>query len=79
MSASVFRFSSPSAPSFGGLANQSAPSFGGLAQQGPGFGSQPSGFSGFGQQPQTGGETTTSLAFIFLPTPLILCCPEEFS
>ncbi|XP_029300235.1 nuclear pore complex protein Nup214 isoform X2 [Cottoperca gobio] len=47
--------SPPSGPSFGALANQSAPSFGGLAQQGPGFGSQPSSFSGFGQQPQAGG------------------------
>uniref|UniRef100_UPI0037E8D1C8 nuclear pore complex protein Nup214 isoform X2 n=1 Tax=Semicossyphus pulcher TaxID=241346 RepID=UPI0037E8D1C8 len=53
-----FGFASPpSAPSFGALANQqSAPSFGGLAQQqGPGFGSQPSSFAGFGQQPQAGG------------------------
>nr|XP_057912028.1 nuclear pore complex protein Nup214 isoform X2 [Doryrhamphus excisus] len=51
-----FGFASPpSAPSFGALANQSAPSFGSLAQQGPGFGGQPSGFSGFGQQPQAGG------------------------
>ncbi|XP_054613505.1 nuclear pore complex protein Nup214 [Dunckerocampus dactyliophorus] len=51
-----FGFASPpSAPSFAALANQSAPSFGSLAQQGPGFGGQPSGFSGFGQQPQPGG------------------------
>lgn len=62
-----FGFASPpSGPSFAALANQSAPSFGGLAQQGlaqqglaqqsPGFGSQPSSFSGFGQpQPQAGG------------------------
>lgn len=51
-----FGFGSPSsAPTFGTLANQSAPSFGGLAQQGSTFGSQPSGFSGFGQQPQSGG------------------------
>lgn len=46
-----FGFASPSsAPSFGALANQSAPSFGSIAQQGSGFGSQPSSFSGFGQQ-----------------------------
>lgn len=51
-----FGFSSPpSAPSFGALANQSAPTFGNLAQQGTAFGNQPSSFSGFGQQPQTGG------------------------
>ncbi|XP_067339271.1 nuclear pore complex protein Nup214 isoform X2 [Channa argus] len=51
-----FGFASPTnAPSFGALANQSAPSFGSLAQQGSGFVSQPSTFSGFGQQPQTGG------------------------
>ncbi|XP_015248106.1 PREDICTED: nuclear pore complex protein Nup214 isoform X2 [Cyprinodon variegatus] len=51
-----FGFSSPpSAPSFGALASQSAPTFGNLAQQGNAFGSQPSSFSGFGQQPQTGG------------------------
>lgn len=51
-----FGFGSTSnAPSFGALANQSAPSFGGLAQQGSAFGSQPSGFSGFGQQQQSGG------------------------
>uniref|UniRef100_A0A096LWA4 Nuclear pore complex protein Nup214 n=1 Tax=Poecilia formosa TaxID=48698 RepID=A0A096LWA4_POEFO len=51
-----FGFSSaPSAPSFGALASQTAPSFGNLAQQGSTFGSQPSSFSGFGQQPQTGG------------------------
>ncbi|KAM4720096.1 nuclear pore complex protein Nup214 isoform 2-T2 [Anableps anableps] len=53
-----FGFSSPpSAPSFGALASQSAPTFGTLAQQGTAFGSQPSSFSGFGQQPQTGGFT----------------------
>ncbi|XP_077944280.1 nuclear pore complex protein Nup214 isoform X2 [Gasterosteus aculeatus] len=46
----------PNGPSFGALANQSAPSFGAVAQQGAGFGSQPSSFSGFGQQqPQAGG------------------------
>uniref|UniRef100_A0A3B4UE06 Nuclear pore complex protein Nup214 n=1 Tax=Seriola dumerili TaxID=41447 RepID=A0A3B4UE06_SERDU len=46
-----FGFASPpNAPSFGALASQNAPSFGSLAQQGSGFGSQPSGFSGFGQQ-----------------------------
>ncbi|XP_008422635.1 nuclear pore complex protein Nup214 isoform X6 [Poecilia reticulata] len=51
-----FGFSSaPSGPSFGALASQTAPSFGTLAQQGSAFGSQPSSFSGFGQQPQTGG------------------------
>ncbi|XP_054896045.1 nuclear pore complex protein Nup214 [Poeciliopsis prolifica] len=51
-----FGFSpAPSAPSFGALASQTAPSFGTLAQQGSAFGSQPSSFSGFGQQPQTGG------------------------
>ncbi|XP_049593941.1 nuclear pore complex protein Nup214 [Syngnathus scovelli] len=51
-----FGFASPSsASSFGALANQSAPSFGALAQQGPGFGAQPTGFAGFGQQPQPGG------------------------
>ncbi|XP_035463255.2 nuclear pore complex protein Nup214 isoform X1 [Scophthalmus maximus] len=52
-----FGFASPQpAPSFGALANQNAPSFGNLAQQGPGFGSQPSSFSGFvQQQPQAGG------------------------
>ncbi|KAK2819232.1 hypothetical protein Q5P01_024793 [Channa striata] len=51
-----FGFASPSsAPSFGALAGQGNPSFGSLAQQGPGFVSQPSSFSGFGQQPQTGG------------------------
>lgn len=67
-SASVFRFASPpSGPSFGSLATQSAPSFGGLAQQGSGFGQQPSSFSGFGQQPQAGGETATSVA----PLPLL--------
>lgn len=51
-------FASPSgASSFGALANQSAPpSFGGMAQQGPGFGAQPGGFAGFGQQPQPGGD-----------------------
>uniref|UniRef100_A0A665WPM8 Nuclear pore complex protein Nup214 n=1 Tax=Echeneis naucrates TaxID=173247 RepID=A0A665WPM8_ECHNA len=54
-----FGFASPSsAPSFGALASQSTPSFGSLAQQGSGFGTQPTGFSGFGQQPQAGGETT---------------------
>ncbi|KAK7896569.1 hypothetical protein WMY93_021894 [Mugilogobius chulae] len=48
-----FGFGSTSnAPTFGALANQSAPSFGGLSQQGSTFGSQPSGFSGFGQQQQ---------------------------
>ncbi|XP_029025806.1 nuclear pore complex protein Nup214 [Betta splendens] len=46
--------STPSAPSFGGLANQTTPSFGSMAQQSSGFVSQPSSFSGFGQQPQTG-------------------------
>ena len=62
--ASVFRFASPPpAPSFGALANQNPPSFGNLAQQGPGFGSQPSSFSGFGQQPQAGGETTILVHF----------------
>ncbi|MED6256174.1 hypothetical protein ATANTOWER_021329 [Ataeniobius toweri] len=51
-----FGFSSPtSAPSFGALASQTPPTFGSLAQQGTAFGSQPSSFSGFGQQPQTGG------------------------
>ncbi|XP_029371996.1 nuclear pore complex protein Nup214 isoform X3 [Echeneis naucrates] len=51
-----FGFASPSsAPSFGALASQSTPSFGSLAQQGSGFGTQPTGFSGFGQQPQAGG------------------------
>ncbi|XP_034997243.2 nuclear pore complex protein Nup214 isoform X1 [Hippoglossus stenolepis] len=51
-----FGFASPPpAPSFGALANQNPPSFGNLAQQGSGFGAQPSSFSGFGQQPQTGG------------------------
>ncbi|XP_027881117.1 nuclear pore complex protein Nup214 isoform X3 [Xiphophorus couchianus] len=51
-----FGFSSaPSAPSFGALASQTPPSFGTLVQQGSTFGSQPSSFSGFGQQPQTGG------------------------
>ncbi|XP_077479250.1 nuclear pore complex protein Nup214 isoform X2 [Stigmatopora argus] len=52
-----FGFASPSAgSSFGALANQNAaPSFGGLAQQNPGFGAQPGGFAGFGQQPQPGG------------------------
>ncbi|KAK5611716.1 hypothetical protein CRENBAI_011821 [Crenichthys baileyi] len=53
-----FGFSSPiSAPSFGALASQTPPTFGNLAQQGTAFGSQPSSFSGFGQQPQTGGFT----------------------
>ncbi|XP_016894404.2 nuclear pore complex protein Nup214 isoform X2 [Cynoglossus semilaevis] len=47
-----FGFASPQAtPSFGALANQGTSSFGGLAQQSPGFGSQPSSFSGFGQPP----------------------------
>ncbi|XP_035524427.1 nuclear pore complex protein Nup214 isoform X2 [Morone saxatilis] len=51
-----FGFASPpSGPSFGALANQNPPSFGALAQQGTGFGSQASSFSGFGQQPQAGG------------------------
>ncbi|XP_062269575.1 nuclear pore complex protein Nup214 isoform X2 [Platichthys flesus] len=51
-----FGFASPPpAPSFGALANQNPPSFGNLAQQGSGFGVQPSSFSGFGQQPQAGG------------------------
>ncbi|XP_057674813.1 nuclear pore complex protein Nup214 isoform X1 [Corythoichthys intestinalis] len=52
-----FGFASPSGgSSFGALANQNAtPSFGGLAQQSPGFGAQPGGFAGFGQQPQPGG------------------------
>ncbi|CAB1426452.1 unnamed protein product, partial [Pleuronectes platessa] len=51
-----FGFASPPpAPSFGALANQNPPSFGNLAQQGSGFGIQPSSFSGFGQQPQAGG------------------------
>ncbi|KAM4635277.1 nuclear pore complex protein Nup214 isoform 2-T2 [Polymixia lowei] len=50
-----FGFASPpSAPSFGSIANQSAPSFGSLAQPGPGFGAQPTTFSGFGQQQQAG-------------------------
>ncbi|XP_033845081.1 nuclear pore complex protein Nup214 isoform X2 [Periophthalmus magnuspinnatus] len=44
--------SSSNAPTFGALANQSAPSFGGLTQQGSTFGTQPSSFSGFGQQQQ---------------------------
>uniref|UniRef100_A0A3B4BHV3 Nuclear pore complex protein Nup214 n=1 Tax=Periophthalmus magnuspinnatus TaxID=409849 RepID=A0A3B4BHV3_9GOBI len=52
--------SSSNAPTFGALANQSAPSFGGLTQQGSTFGTQPSSFSGFGQQQQqqqqSGGE-----------------------
>lgn len=51
-----FGFASPpSAPSFGAPANQSTLTFGALAQQGSGFGSQPSSFAGFGQQPQAGG------------------------
>uniref|UniRef100_A0A3B5KTB2 Nuclear pore complex protein Nup214 n=1 Tax=Xiphophorus couchianus TaxID=32473 RepID=A0A3B5KTB2_9TELE len=61
-----FGFSSaPSAPSFGALASQTPPSFGTLVQQGSTFGSQPSSFSGFGQQPQTGGEAFISLDFVF--------------
>ncbi|KAM3873972.1 nuclear pore complex protein Nup214 [Diretmus argenteus] len=51
-----FGFASPPAtPSFGSLGTQSTPSFGSLAQQGSGFGAQPSSFSGFGQPPQGGG------------------------
>uniref|UniRef100_A0A8D2ZVR0 Nuclear pore complex protein Nup214 n=1 Tax=Scophthalmus maximus TaxID=52904 RepID=A0A8D2ZVR0_SCOMX len=63
-----FGFASPQpAPSFGALANQNAPSFGNLAQQGPGFGSQPSSFSGFvQQQPQAGGETSILVNFFYL-------------
>ncbi|XP_051522356.1 nuclear pore complex protein Nup214-like isoform X2 [Myxocyprinus asiaticus] len=57
-----FGFASPSAPSFGSLANQSsAPSFGSIAQQQPsGFGAPSSGFSGFGSSGGFGGFGNTN-------------------
>lgn len=57
-----FGFASPpSGPTFGSLATQnSTPTFGNLAQQGPGFGGQTGGFSGFGSSGGFGGFGNTN-------------------
>lgn len=61
--------SSSNTASFGTLASQNAPTFGSLSQQTSGFGTQNSGFSGFGSG--TGGKQLCSLKEqVFLDTQL---------
>uniref|UniRef100_A0A8C6YRQ4 Nucleoporin 214 n=1 Tax=Nothoprocta perdicaria TaxID=30464 RepID=A0A8C6YRQ4_NOTPE len=57
-----FGGTSSNTASFGTLANQNTPTFGSLSQQGPGFGTQSSGFSAFG----TGGGALICCALFLL-------------